>query len=381
ADDEADDDEADDDEADDDEADDDEADDDEADDDEADDDEADDDEADDDEAAATHEKKKSSRRKGKRAPRRDADGLTPGQRLARAKAAKAARKSKERGHDAEQVEEAAIRKAEEWTGWLKRNRNLILGVVAAAAIGLGGFIYFNSQSAKAEAEAGAALQAALETASAPIVPDSEEGESGEEETYPTNRERAEAALEKFEAVAQNHAGSGAEPWANLGAGNVLLQLERAEDARAAFEKALAGAADSTITWRALEGIAFSYELDENWDEAISRFQRLGSSGEGEYRDIADYHLSRMHLQKEDKVRAQELLESLIERLDEREEDAPDLPFLENQARLRLTELDPSFARRSTPSFDFPAQGGPDTTDPQIQEIIRQLQEAQSGMAP
>src|SRR5690606_14803775 len=108
--------------------------------------------------------------------------------------------------------------------------------------------------------------------------------------------RAEAALAAFEAVIAQYPSSDAAVWAHLGAGDALLELERFDDAREAFDAAVAkGGDDSTVVWRALERKGFTHEAEENWAQAVETYQELAGVDERRYEPVAKYHLARMHL--------------------------------------------------------------------------------------
>jgi hypothetical protein len=290
---------------------------------------------------------------------RKVKGLTPGERLAQAKAAKAARKMKERGRDADRVESMALKKAGEAGQWVERNRKLISIGLGAIIVALAGYLGFKHFSSMGDEDASKLLWEAVETANARIRgEDTPAPEDEEEPSFATIDERAEAAIDEYAKLDAEHGDSEAAVWADLGRGHQLLALERYDDARGSFRAALdRGGSEAFVAYRAIEGIAFAFEAEEKWDEAIDQFTQLGQTEGGRYELIADYHLARMHLAKGETERAKELLSELIGKLDSEPEEgseAPlELPYVEAQARARLSELDPSFAQRSAPSLGDP----------------------------
>ena len=407
-DDDADDDDADDDDAGDDDADDDDADDDDADDDDADDDDADDGDADDgdadDEAAAASTGPRKARRRGKKGKK---DRMTAGARLAAARAAKAARKAAKRGKE-KQEEQAPLdavkesdlgQKAAQAGEWAQQNQTIVYAIAAAVILGLGGYIGWHYHS-KGQAEASATLLAeALEISTAELrgedAPPPDEDDDAP--TFSSAEARAEAALEAFEAVTTSHPDSAAAAWAYLGAGNALLELERYEDARQRFDRAIAVAgSDRTVLWRALEGKGFTHEAEEQWAEAAEVYQELSRVDDGSLDRVAQYHLGRMFLAQGEREQATETFRTLVEGLREAsdDEEQQDFEFVLAQAEVRLAELDPSSApaRPALPSPGAPgagggAPGGPggagDLSQEQLQELIRrfQQQQQQGGGAP
>ena len=409
----SDDDDADDDDADDDDAGDDDADDDDADDDDADDDDADDDDADDgdaedgdadDEAAAASTGPRKARRRGKKGKK---DRMTAGARLAAARAAKAARKAAKRGKE-KQEEQAPLdavkesdlgQKAAQAGEWAQQNQTIVYAIAAAVILGLGGYIGWHYHS-KGQAEASATLLAeALEISTAELrgedAPPPDEDDDAP--TFSSAEARAEAALEAFEAVTTSHPDSAAAAWAYLGAGNALLELERYEDARQRFDRAIAVAgSDRTVLWRALEGKGFTHEAEEQWAEAAEVYQELSRVDDGSLDRVAQYHLGRMFLAQGEREQATETFRTLVEGLREAsdDEEQQDFEFVLAQAEVRLAELDPSSApaRPALPSPGAPgagggAPGGPggagDLSQEQLQELIRrfQQQQQQGGGAP
>jgi predicted negative regulator of RcsB-dependent stress response len=353
-----------------------------AEDDGAEDDGAEDDGAEDDGVAAAASEKARAPRGSKKTRTK---GLTPGERLAAAKAAKATRKAKERGRDADLVETAALKRAEEATVWVRRNRTAILGAAAALVVVVGGLVVYQMYSGQAASQGASLLWDAVETAQAQVRgADEPEGDDPPDESYSAAGERAEAAIEEYRKVIAGSEGTEAAVWASLGLGAELLRLERPEDAREAYEGALAtGGSDPFVAYRALEGIAFAYESEEAWDQAESRLQELRGSNDGAFAEIADYHLARIRIVEGDTDRAKELLEQLLGRLDSDErEDAPELSFIRNQARLHLTEIDPTFAERSPglPSgLNFGGgPGGQQQIPPELLEQLLKQQQQRPG---
>ena len=374
------------------------ADDDAADDDAADDDAADDDAADDalaaaGETAADDEPEEGDTKIEKvtanKAAAKSGKEMTPGQRLAAAKAAKAARKAAKRGRTQELTEDKVEKQAAKASEWAHENRRTIYMAVGAVVVGVVGALAWSSYQSSNNAAASEQLWAAVETAQAEIGEGQPEDDDAER--FATSAARAEKAVERYRTVLADHSGSAPAIWARLGEATALYEQGEMEEARAAFEKALTEAGDDPIVaWRAIEGIGFTYEATESWDEAISHFQELAELDGGTFRDIANYHLGRMHLAKGDDVRAKEILRELVTSLQDQQADGPVLPYVLAQAEARLMRLDPSLvpaSRRgmgSSPGMG-PAgagAGGPGDLSPeQIQELLQRLQSQQGGAPP
>ncbi|MCC6874668.1 MAG: tetratricopeptide repeat protein, partial [Sandaracinaceae bacterium] len=330
------------------------------------------------------------------------DGKTAGARLAAAKAAKAARKAAKRGKvvkeedPLERAKASAVGQRASAAGqWAKENRNIVLGAVLALLLGLAGFLGYDAYQSSQASAAAALLTEAIEISEATIRAEGEDAPAGQsddddERTYPTEEARTRAALEAFRRVTADYPTSEAAAWARLGEGRSHAALGQNDEARQAFEQAIAaGGSQPQIAFEALEGIGFSYEAEEGWDQAQTRYEEMRSLADGAYAPMARYHLARILLAKGERDRALEAFRTLVEELREAEgEDeegeprtGPSHPYVLAQAEIRLRELDPSSAP-SAPSFGGGAglPGGESLTPEQI-EMIRQIMQKQGGGAP
>ena len=328
-----------------------------------------------------------------------AKALSPGARLAAQRAAKAAAKAAKRGKTAaDEVEQQAEARAATMASWFEDNRKTVYGVLAAIAVLLGIYVAWSTFGHRSAEQSSAALGEALDVANARIraadAPE-EPADALGRETFPTTTARAEKALSLFRKVTTDHAGTDAAVWARLGEARALLDLDKPGDARAAFEKALReGSGNASVTARAFEGIAFTFEAENQPQKAIEKFQALSRAGEGAFKDLADYHLARMYLRTGDENRAKDLLKELVQRLRAGDEGAPEdrSPYVLTQAEVRLAELDSSLVPRPTTGLNGGSLIGPggiqlggdgpsNVTPEQIQEILRNLQKSRGGAPP
>lgn len=307
--------------------------------------------------------------------------ISAGQRLAAAKAAKAAKKIAQRGKEAEVVEEQALETASVASSWLDRNRNKLLGAFVAVLLVGGAFFGIRAMQQGSAAEASQLLWEATEILNASIEAPGEENdaedsvdavdapEDEDEVTYETIAARADAALAKLDELFASHGDSPAAAWGRLEQGRALYQKGEHAEARTAFEAALAQGGEA-LAARALEGIAFTFESEENWDEAVAHFEQLREEG-GALQILADYHLARIHLAKNEEDPAKTKLQAVLEAL--REDDAPELAYVRDQAELRLMAIDSSLVQRDAAGQMDPAE---------MQRLIEQLtRQQQQGGAP
>ena len=350
--------------------------------------------------------------KGKKARGKQGERMTAGARLAAAKAAKAARKAAKLGKDIKdereplaQLESTGLGQSIEKAGaWAGQNRMAVYAIVAALVLGIGGWIGWHSYSESQAREAGALLADAVELSEAAIrAEDAPEPGDDDPPSFTSTTARAEAALAAYQDVVARYPGSEAASWAQLGAGNSLLELERYDDARAAFEAA-AHQSDPSIVWRALEGKGFTYEAQEEWDQAIEVYQELSRLDDNRFEPVAKYHIARMYIAKGETEQATETLTALVDqqRGAADDEEKQEFAYVLAQAEIRLRELDPS-AAPARPSLGganplggggpslggggggdpLGGAGGGDISQEQLQELIRrfQQQQQQGGGAP
>jgi tetratricopeptide (TPR) repeat protein len=192
-------------------------------------------------------------------------------------------------------------------------------------------------------------------------------------------------------VQSQHPDADAAIWAQLGEARALLELGRHAEARRVYEAVLEGSDDPAVVWRALEGKAFTFEAEEQWDEALAAYRQLSNLDGRRFEPVAKYHIGRMQLAKGQRREATQTFRTLVEQLREAEDDeeAQEFSYVLAQAEVRLRELDPS-AAPAPPSFGEggpmgmpPGLGGPgggDISPEQLQELIRMMQQKQQGGA-
>ena len=270
--------------------------------------------------------------------------MTAGQRLAAQQAAKAARKSAQRGRDAELVEEKALAQAAVAKDWLEENLKP-LGIAAGvillvAAVGIG----WSSFSKNQNEAAGAELTSVLE------------GEAKD----------PEAQASAYAAVAERHPRTLAAAWARVSEGAALYEQGKWELARKAYEAALEQTDDEGVRWAALEGMAYTLEEEHSYERAIERLEELRALDQT-IAPIAGYQEGRILLAQGKLEEARIKFEAVLNDL--KSPEAPLLPYTREQTEARLALIDPSGA---------PAAG----TDPRrAEEFMRQMNELLQRQPP
>jgi tetratricopeptide (TPR) repeat protein len=170
----------------------------------------------------------------------------------------------------------------------------------------------------------------------------------------------------YAAVAEANPKTLAGAWARIGEGRALYAGGQWEQARAAYEAALEGSEDESVRWAALEGISYTYEAEESYDQAIEQLEALRAI-DSNIAPIAGYHQGRILMTQGKLGEAKTKLDGVLNDL--RQPDAPSLPYTQEQAEARLALLDPSLA---------PAEG----VDPRrANEFIRQMNEMLQRQPP
>jgi hypothetical protein len=276
--------------------------------------------------------------------------------------------------------------------WIREHRQTFGLVVAVAVLGAAGGLGYVYWQGKQEADASALLAKAYADEHG-AVSDKEEDEEDDAKTRPlypafkTVGARRESALAKYRQVEAKFPGTGAAILAKLGEAGLLLDAGDAKGARAAYEEVRSSAlaqADGQVRGRALEGIGFSHELlaqsdasakDKHLDDALAAYKQLEQIDAKGFKELGQYHEARVLQAKGDKAKAIELLKDVQKRVSEPGESHP-FAYLETVAEDRLRALDPTALPPKAPKGGGP--NGLDMSDPQIQELLRQLQQRGQG---
>jgi hypothetical protein len=291
------------------------------------------------------------------------------------------------------------------TKWIKEHRQTFGGVVAVARLGVGGFLGYTYWQTKHEADASAILAQAFadEHGHVSDKSDDDDDDAKARQLYPTFKTidlRRDAAIAKYKEVESKFAGTGAAILARLAEAGLLLDKGDAKGATAAYEEVKASPlaqADGEVRGRALEGIGFADEIlaqsdapgrDKHLDDALAAFKQLEQVDMKGFKELGQYHQARVLQAKGDKAKAIELLKDVQKRVAEPGSEHP-FSYLEYVVEDRLRALDPTaLPPKPKATSGMGGMGGPgghggapgdvDMNDPQIQELIRQLQQQGQG---
>jgi hypothetical protein len=280
--------------------------------------------------------------------------------------------------------------------WIQKNQQTfgaVVGVALLGGLGLFGYSYWQN---KRNADASALLAAAMADEHGAVAPskDDDDEETKPAALYPTfatAAERRDAALAAYRKVESRYAGTGAAILARLSEAGLLLDKGDAQGALAAYEDVKASPlamADAQVRGRALEGMGFAYELlaqtdaagkDKHLDDALGVYRQLEQFDLKGMKELGMFHEARVLQAKGDKAKAIEVLKDLQKRVSEPGESHP-FPYLQAVAEEKLRDLDPSALPPKAPPSSMMGgggmggPGGPDMSDPRVQEMWRQIQE-------
>lgn len=272
----------------------------------------------------------------------DSEGDAPqtaGQRLAAAKAAKAAKKAAERGRQAELTEQRALEQAAAARDWMQENITKLLAISAVVVVAAAALFTWGAMKTRRYSTAGALLAEATKIARAEVNDSPGEGE------FATVATRAQAADAKLQQVVSEAPGSLTAAWAQLARARLLVEQGQVAEAREAYEAAL-GVDDETVSWLALEGLAYTYEAEGALDQALEKLEALRGLGKTTA-PIAQYHQGRLLMAQDKRDQAKETLQAVLTAL--QEPGAPSLPHTKAQVEARLAVLEPG--RPKAPAFD------------------------------
>jgi tetratricopeptide (TPR) repeat protein len=176
----------------------------------------------------------------------------------------------------------------------KNAKVLVVSVSALATVAVGMVVMSWVAEGRA-ARASAALERVQQIAGAELAPAGSPIKTDSIPRYPTEKERLEGALAALDGHFKATRGPLADE-AALVRGGLLLDLGRADEAQATYDKLLAGRLEARLRFLAHEGLGYALERKGKLAEAQATFAKLGTdaSSLGDfYKDRARYHEARL----------------------------------------------------------------------------------------
>lgn len=147
-------------------------------------------------------------------------------------------------------------------------------VVLVAVIGFS--VYRNSTASRAGQMLGEAMAIQDARVGAPDAP----GTPSTGPSYPNEKEKVQAMLTKFKAVADAYPGTDEGNFARYREAGAQMALGNAKDAAAAYEKVIGAAGDSIYGQMAKLGLAEAQARNGEFDKAIDTFKSLSANKDG-----------------------------------------------------------------------------------------------------
>jgi hypothetical protein len=294
--------------------------------------------------------------------------------------------------------------------WIAKHGEVFGGLVVVAILGTGGLFGWMYWQDKRTDDSSAVLAQGFADEHGHInekADDDDEDDSPAKQLYPTFKsaaDRRDSALAKYRIVESKYAGTGAAILARLAEAALLLDSADAKGARSAYDDVLASPlamADAEVRGRAIEGRGFAQELlaqsdsanaSKHLDDALASYKDLQAVDMTGMKELGMYHEARVLVAKGDKTKAIEILKDVYKLVSDPSENHR-FSYLAFVVEDRLRELDPKALPPKAPKAG-PGGGGAsgaggagsanvDTDNPQIQELIRQMNEKarQKGGAP
>ena len=171
---------------------------------------------------------------------------------------------------------------------------LVIGISTLATVVVGSIVMTEVSEARSS-RASIALDRVQRIAAAELVVGGAAPKQDGVPHFGTDKERLEAALKEIDA----HFSSGRGPLSGealLLRASLLLNLDRADEAAAIYQKLLDGKLDQRLRFLAREGLGYTHERKGKLQEAAAVFAKLGDDAGGMggfYKDRASYHAARL----------------------------------------------------------------------------------------
>ena len=202
---------------------------------------------------------------------------------------------------------------------------ILLLVVVAAAVG------YLTWRGRVEGQAGAMLAEAATIEAARVGPPPADGTPAVGLSFPTEREKYEAALAKFKAVADQYPSTDAGAFARYREGALLMALGRAPEAAAVYQLVIDRAGGDIHGQMARLGLAEAQARSGKFDDAIATFKGLAETPDGLLPlDGILMQLGRTYREAGKTVEAQQTFNRVVEEF-------PDSPF-NSEAQRELETL-------------------------------------------
>jgi TolA-binding protein len=200
-----------------------------------------------------------------------------------------------------------------------RRREVTAGIVAAAVIAAVAIGYLAWRE-RVQSRAHALLAEALSVQTARVGPPAAPGTPSPSLSFPTERERAQAALTKFKAVADAYPSTDAGIFARYQEGAAEMTLHNPAAATAAYQEVIQRAGNGIYGQMARLGLAEAQARGGQYDQAINTYKEMSQRKDGPLPiDAILMQLGRTYLDAGKRAEAQQTFTRLVE-------EYPESPF-------------------------------------------------------
>ncbi len=187
-------------------------------------------------------------------------------------------KTKERRHLKQNEFEAFTMQVLDLLGENRREATTV--IVVAAVIALIGFSWWAWRQ-HTQDQAHALLAEAMVTQEARVGPPADATGGGGGLTFPTERERAQAALAKYKVAADAYPSTDAGLFARYQEGSIQLTLGNPADAAKSFQAVIDRAGDGLYGQMSKLGLAEAYARSGQYEQAITAYKELAQRKDGQ----------------------------------------------------------------------------------------------------
>jgi len=226
-----------------------------------------------------------------------------------------------------------------------QGRNVLYGVSALVVIAIIGGIFY-LWSSRSYAAGQAALAKAIDTSQSPVSTTPAPAGSTQK-TFKSEKERADAAIAEFQAVAQKYSGSIGEK------AKYFVAVNKLATDRAAGEDELRGLAGNNSPAGKLSKYALAQALasDGKYDDAVPLFQELaGMDDPVVAKDTVNFDLAQVYEKQGKKKEAADIYFNIAKTASEaKDQDGKPVPMTDTarQSKTKLDQLDPDRAKQIT----------------------------------
>jgi len=200
-----------------------------------------------------------------------------------------------------------------------RRREIIAAVAVLVVVGVAAIGYFVWHD-RVESKAHALLADALAVQEVRVGPPAAPGTPNPTPSYPTERDRAQAALAKFKVAADSYPSTDAGIYARYEMGVTSMMLGDPSSAATAYQNVIQHGGSGIYTQMARLGLAEAQARNGQYDQAIDTFKELSQRKDGPLPvDGILMQLGRTYLDAGKRTEAQQTFTRLVE-------EYPDSPF-------------------------------------------------------